>query len=100
MTTPTPENEEEVRRMVRGAGVFFLHIGDKVHGVYSAAGDLLGVPRGTTHWFDCGPAADFTALRFVHAPPGWVGVPTGSDISGRFPDFDDMRARAHAAGAA
>jgi 1,2-dihydroxy-3-keto-5-methylthiopentene dioxygenase len=96
----THGDDDEIRFMVRGAGVFFLHIGDKVHGVYSAAGDLLGVPRGTTHWFDCGPAPDFTAIRFFHDPQGWVGVPTGSDISGRFPDFDDMRARAHAAGAA
>jgi 1,2-dihydroxy-3-keto-5-methylthiopentene dioxygenase len=96
----THGDDDEVRFMVRGAGVFFLHIGDKVHGVYSAAGDLLGVPRHTTHWFDCGPAPDFTAIRFFHDPQGWVGISTGSDISRRFPDFDDMRARAQALGVA
>lgn len=92
----THGDDDEIRFMVRGSGVFFLHIGDLVHGVYSVAGDLLGVPRGTTHWFDCGPAPDFTAIRFFHDPQGWVGIPTGSDISGRFPDFDELRARAHA----
>jgi 1,2-dihydroxy-3-keto-5-methylthiopentene dioxygenase len=96
----THGDDDEVRFMVRGAGVFFLHIGDKVHGVYSVAGDLLGVPRGTTHWFDCGPAPDFTAIRFFHDSRGWVGIPTGSDISKRFPDFDDMRARARVLGVA
>jgi 1,2-dihydroxy-3-keto-5-methylthiopentene dioxygenase len=96
----THGDDDEIRFMVRGAGVFFLHIGDKVHGVYSTAGDLLGVPRGTTHWFDCGPAPDFTAIRFFHDPRGWVGIPTGSDISARFPDFDDVRARARDVGGA
>jgi 1,2-dihydroxy-3-keto-5-methylthiopentene dioxygenase len=94
----THGDDDEIRFMVRGAGVFFLHIGDKVHGVYSAVGDLLGVPRGTRHWFDCGSAPDFTAIRFFHDPQGWVGLPTGSDISGRFPDFDALRARAQAVG--
>jgi 1,2-dihydroxy-3-keto-5-methylthiopentene dioxygenase len=95
----THGDDDEIRFMVRGSGVFFLHIGDVVHGVYSSAGDLLGVPRGTTHWFDCGPEPDFTAIRFFHDPQGWVGVPTGSDIATRFPDFDAMRARADALGA-
>ncbi len=96
----THGDDDEIRFMVRGSGVFFLHIGDRVHGVYSTAGDLLGVPRGTTHWFDCGAAPDFTAIRFFHDPQGWVGIPTGSDISGRFPDFAAMRARAGALDAA
>jgi 1,2-dihydroxy-3-keto-5-methylthiopentene dioxygenase len=96
----THGEDDEVRFMVRGAGVFFLHIGDKVHAVYAAAGDLLGVPRGTTHWFDTGPVPDFTAIRFFHNPEGWVGIPTGSDISQRFPDFDAVRERARALGAA
>lgn len=96
----THGEDDEVRFMVRGAGVFFLHIGDKVHAVYAQAGDLLGVPRGTTHWFDTGPVPDFTAIRFFHNPEGWVGIPTGSDISQRFPDFDAVRERARALGAA
>jgi 1,2-dihydroxy-3-keto-5-methylthiopentene dioxygenase len=96
----THGEDDEVRFMVRGSGAFFLHIGGHVHAVYATAGDLLGVPRGTTHWFDTGPAPDFTAIRFFHNPEGWVGIPTGSDISGRFPDFDAVRARAATLGAA
>jgi 1,2-dihydroxy-3-keto-5-methylthiopentene dioxygenase len=96
----THGDDDEVRFMVRGAGVFYLHIADRVHGVYAAAGDLLGVPRGTTHWFDTGPVPDFTAIRFFHDPRGWIGIPTGSDISHRFPDFDGVRARAQALGGA
>jgi 1,2-dihydroxy-3-keto-5-methylthiopentene dioxygenase len=96
----THGEDDEIRFMVRGSGVFFLHIEDRVHGVYSSAGDLLGVPRRTTHWFDCGPAPDFTAIRFFHDPQGWVGIPTGSDISARFPDFVALRVRADALGAA
>lgn len=90
----THGEDDEIRFMVRGAGVFFLHIEDKVHAVYAAAGDLLGVPQGTYHWFDTGPKPDFTAIRFFHNPEGWIGIPTGNDISGRFPDFDAIRARA------
>jgi 1,2-dihydroxy-3-keto-5-methylthiopentene dioxygenase len=96
----THGDDDEIRFMVRGSGVFYLHIGDQVHGVYSTAGDLLGVPRGTTHWFDCGAAPDFTAIRFFHDPQGWVGIPTGNDISGRFPDFAQLRDRAQALDAA
>jgi 1,2-dihydroxy-3-keto-5-methylthiopentene dioxygenase len=96
----THGDDDEVRFMIRGAGVFFLHLGRQVHAVYSVAGDLLGVPKGTLHWFDCGPAPDFTAIRFFHDPRGWIGVPTGDDISRRFPDFDQVRARATALGAA
>ena len=90
----THGDDDEVRFMVRGSGVFYLHIGAWVHAIYSRAGDLLGVPQGTTHWFDTGPVPDFTAIRFFHDPNGWVSVLTGSDISGRFPDFEAVRARA------
>ena len=96
----THGDDDEVRFVIRGAGVFYLHIGDYVHAVYSAAGDLLGVPPGTTHWFDTGAVPDFTAIRFFHNQQGWVGIPTGSDISRRFPDGDSVGARARALGAA
>jgi 1,2-dihydroxy-3-keto-5-methylthiopentene dioxygenase len=96
----THGDDDEVRFMVRGAGVFYLHIGDRVHAIYSSAGDLLGVPQGTTHWFDTGVSPDFTAIRFFHDPGGWVGVPTGNDIATRFPDGDSIRDRASQLGGA
>lgn len=91
----THGEDDEVRFMIRGDGVFYLHIGDQVHALHAEAGDLLGVPKGTAHWFDTGSVPDFTAIRFFHAPQGWVAIPTGSDISQRFPDGDAIRARAH-----
>lgn len=94
----THGDDDEVRFMIRGGGVFFLHIGDRVHAIYAAAGDLLGVPQGTTHWFDTGIVPDFTAIRFFHAQQGWVAIPTGSDIALRFPDGDAIRAQAQALG--
>jgi 1,2-dihydroxy-3-keto-5-methylthiopentene dioxygenase len=90
----THGDDDEVRFIIRGAGVFYLHVGDRVHAIYCEAGDLTGVPRGTTHWFDTGAVPDFTAIRFFHDPRGWVGIPTGSDISTRFPDFEQLRSQA------
>jgi 1,2-dihydroxy-3-keto-5-methylthiopentene dioxygenase len=90
----THGDDDEVRFITRGSGVFYLHIGDRVHALLAEAGDLTGVPRGTTHWFDTGARPDFTAIRFFHDPRGWVGIPTGSSINTRFPDADVLRARA------
>jgi 1,2-dihydroxy-3-keto-5-methylthiopentene dioxygenase len=96
----THGDDDELRLMTRGAGVFYVHIGDRVHAVYCAAGDLFGLPRSTTHWFDMGTRPDFTAIRFFHLRQGWVGIPTGSDISRRFPEFDTVHTHALALGAA
>jgi 1,2-dihydroxy-3-keto-5-methylthiopentene dioxygenase len=90
----THGEDDEVRFITRGSGAFYLHIGGKVHAIVAEAGDLTGVPRGTAHWFDAGARPDFTAIRFFHNPEGWVGLPTGNAISGRFPDFDELRAQA------
>lgn len=83
-------DDDEVRFFAAGAGLFCLHIGARVYGLLCAAGDLLSVPRGTTHWFDMGTTPDFTAIRFFHDPDGWVGDFTGSDIAAAFPDFDAL----------
>jgi 1,2-dihydroxy-3-keto-5-methylthiopentene dioxygenase len=78
-------HEDEVRFFVAGAGTFTLHVGAEVFEIRCEAGDLIGVPDGTKHWFDMGPAPSFTAIRFFRRPDGWVGHFTGSDIAGRFP---------------
>jgi 1,2-dihydroxy-3-keto-5-methylthiopentene dioxygenase len=89
----TNGDDDEVRFITRGTGAFYMHIAGHVHAILAEAGDLTRVPQGTTHWFDTGPRPDFTAIRFFHDPQGWVGVPTGSDINERFPDYDWLRAR-------
>jgi 1,2-dihydroxy-3-keto-5-methylthiopentene dioxygenase len=81
-------SEDEVRFFVAGAGLFTLHIGDKVFELLCEAGDLVGVPHGTKHWFDMGPAPYFVAIRLFTNPAGWVAGFTGSDIAERFPRFD------------
>ena len=83
-------DEEEIRYFVAGSGVFYLHVDGKVHAMLCTAGDLLSVPALTTHWFDMGTAPDFTAIRFFHDDDGWIGTFTGSDISSRFPTFDEL----------
>jgi Uncharacterized conserved protein, contains double-stranded beta-helix domain len=86
-------DDDEVRFFVSGSGVFYLHVDGKVHAVLCEAGDLLSVPKGTTHWFDMGTDPEFTAIRFFHDDDGWVGNFTGDPISQRIPDFDSIVAR-------
>jgi 1,2-dihydroxy-3-keto-5-methylthiopentene dioxygenase len=78
----------EVRFFVDGRGLFYLHVGGRVYAVLCKRGDLIAVPAGTTHWFDMGESPTFKCIRFFTTPEGWVGQFTGSDIAGRFPDFD------------
>ncbi|MFH8802901.1 1,2-dihydroxy-3-keto-5-methylthiopentene dioxygenase [Streptomyces sp. NPDC017936] len=88
----THDDDDEVRFFVAGAGIFYLHLAGEVHAVYCEKGDLLGVPKGTPHWFDMGARPSFTAIRFFHEEDGWIGNFTDSGISRRFPDFDEFRA--------
>jgi len=78
-------SEDEVRFFVAGSGQFTLHIGDKVYEVLCEAGDLIGVPDGTRHWFDMSEAPYFVAIRLFTNPEGWVANFTGTDIAGKFP---------------
>ena len=82
--------DDEVRYFVGGRGAFYLRIDGQVHIVICEAGDLLGVPAGTRHWFDMGTDPSFTALRFFREPEGWVGAFTGDDIAQRFATFDQL----------
>ncbi|HLH25255.1 MAG TPA: cupin [Chloroflexota bacterium] len=82
--------DDEVRFFVDGRGAFYLRLAGRVHIVCCEAGDLLGVPAGTRHWFDMGTNPAFVAIRFFREPEGWVGRFTGDDIATRFPAFDDL----------
>jgi 1,2-dihydroxy-3-keto-5-methylthiopentene dioxygenase len=82
-------SEDEVRFFVDGQGLFYIHKAGKVYGVLCTKGDLIGVPDGTPHWFDMGPAPCFTCIRLFTNPEGWVANFTGSDIASRFPHFGD-----------
>jgi 1,2-dihydroxy-3-keto-5-methylthiopentene dioxygenase len=77
--------EPEIRFFVAGSGNFVLHAQGKVFDVHCTQGDLIFVPAGIPHWFDAGPAPDFTVLRVFTDTSGWVPHYTGDDISARFP---------------
>lgn len=83
-------SEDEVRFFVRGEGIFYLHLDDKVYVVGCAAGDLISVPAGTRHWFDMGPNPDFTAIRLFTDTQGWVAYFTGEPIASHFPRFEAL----------
>jgi 1,2-dihydroxy-3-keto-5-methylthiopentene dioxygenase len=80
--------EDEVRFFVAGSGLFSLHVNGKVYEIRCEQGDLIGVPDGTRHWFDMGPAPSFTAIRFFTEQDGWIGHFTGTDIARRFPRYE------------
>lgn len=77
--------EDEVRFFVEGAGLFCLHIGDKVYQVLCEKNDLISVPAGTPHWFDMGSQPCFTAIRIFDNPEGWIAQFTGNDIAAAYP---------------
>lgn len=81
-------DEDEVRFFVEGAGMFYLRAAGKVHMTLCERGDLIGVPAGTRHWFDMGPAPRFTAIRLFTTPEGWVARFTGEAIARQFPAFE------------
>ncbi|WP_061299227.1 1,2-dihydroxy-3-keto-5-methylthiopentene dioxygenase [Herbidospora cretacea] len=85
-------DDDEVRFFVAGSGIFYLHVDGRVNAVFCEPGDLLSVPKNTTHWFDMGTNPHFTAIRFFHDDDGWIGDFTGDQISSRIPDYDTIAA--------
>jgi len=85
-------SEDEVRFFVAGSGLFTLHIDDKIYEVKCEAGDLIGVPDSTRHWFDMGPEPNFIAIRLFTNVEGWVANFTGSDIAQKFPRYESGQA--------
>lgn len=83
-------SEDEVRFFVRGNGIFYLHLGEQVYAVLCEKNDLISVPDGTRHWFDMGPAPEFTAIRLFTNPEGWVAQFTGDDIASRIPRYEGL----------
>ncbi|PIE40722.1 MAG: acireductone dioxygenase [Gammaproteobacteria bacterium] len=82
--------EDEVRFFVRGDGLFYLHVDQKVFAVLCEKGDLISVPANVAHWFDMGDQPNFTAIRLFNNPEGWVANYTGNDIATRFPKYEDL----------
>lgn len=79
--------DDEVRFFVEGQGAFYLRKDGKVYRTVCAAGDLISVPKNTTHWFDAGDKPLFCAIRMFTTPDGWVAKFTGDTIATAFPEF-------------
>lgn len=86
-------DDDEDRYFAKGAGVFYLHVGGKVYALYCEAGDLVSVPKNTTHWFDMGTSPEFVSIRFFHDDDGWIGHFTGDPIAESYATFDQLAAR-------
>lgn len=65
--------EDEVRFIVKGAGIFHIHPdGGPVFAVTVEAGDLITVPAGTRHWFDLCADRTIRAIRLFQDITGWT----------------------------
>ena len=73
-------SEDEVRFMLAGRGIFFLHLAGKVVSVEVGPGDMLRVPRGTTHWFTLCEDRRIRAIRWFQDTTGWTPQYTGSGV--------------------
>jgi 1,2-dihydroxy-3-keto-5-methylthiopentene dioxygenase len=73
-------SEDEVRFILAGRGIFFLHIGGQVVSVEVGPGDMLRVPRGTTHWFTLCEDRRIRAIRWFQDTTGWTPEYTGSGV--------------------
>lgn len=66
-------DEDEVRFVVSGRGVFTIHgEDDKVFDVEVHPGDLLVVPEGTWHWFTLCEDRQIQCIRVFSSTEGWT----------------------------
>jgi 1,2-dihydroxy-3-keto-5-methylthiopentene dioxygenase len=77
-------SEDEVRFILAGRGIFFLNINNKVVSVEVGPGDLLRVPRGTTHWFTLCEDRRIRAVRWFQDTTGWTPYYTESGADSQY----------------
>jgi 1,2-dihydroxy-3-keto-5-methylthiopentene dioxygenase len=77
-------SEDEIRFILAGRGIFFLHLldhgKDKIVSVEVHPGDLLRVPCGTKHWFTLCEDRRIRAIRWFQDTAGWTPHYTGTGI--------------------
>jgi len=77
-------SEDEVRFILAGRGIFFLHLGEQVVSVEVGPGDLLRVPRGTTHWFTLCEDRRIRAIRWFQDTTGWTPQYTATGVDAEY----------------
>ena len=67
-------DEDEVRLIVKGSGIFHVRPkdGGPVVAIEVGAGDMLRVPAGTLHWFDLCATREIRAVRLFRDVSGWT----------------------------
>jgi 1,2-dihydroxy-3-keto-5-methylthiopentene dioxygenase len=77
-------SEDEVRFILAGRGIFFLRQGEKVVSAEVTPGDMLRVPRGTTHWFTLCEDRRIRAIRWFQETAGWTPHYTGTGVDASY----------------
>ena len=77
-------DEDEVRFIIEGRGLFHIHAEDGVFVLEVGSGDLIRVPRGTHHWFDLCAERRIRAIRLFQDPSGWTPHYTDSGVDRGF----------------
>ena len=78
-------DEDEVRFIVAGRGLFHIHPEDgPVFRLEVVEGDMISVPRGTHHWFDLCEDRRIRAVRLFEDSSGWTPHYTGSGQESRY----------------
>jgi 1,2-dihydroxy-3-keto-5-methylthiopentene dioxygenase len=74
--------EDEVRFVVKGSGIFFIHpASGPVFSIEVEEGDLINVPAGTKHWFDLCKERTIRAIRLFREKAGWTPTYTDDPIA-------------------
>ena len=77
-------DEDEVRFIVGGRGVFHIHPKDEpVFRLEVVKGDMINVPNGTWHWFDLCEEQAIRCIRLFQDPSGWTPQYTKSGEDAR-----------------
>jgi 1,2-dihydroxy-3-keto-5-methylthiopentene dioxygenase len=77
-------DEDEVRFIIEGRGLFHINAGGSVFVLEVGPGDLIRVPRGTHHWFDLCAERRIRAIRLFQDASGWTPHYTDSGIDRGF----------------
>jgi 1,2-dihydroxy-3-keto-5-methylthiopentene dioxygenase len=77
-------DEDEVRFILEGRGLFHIHAPDGVFVLEVGTGDLIRVPRGTHHWFDLCADKRIRAIRLFQDVSGWTPHYTDSGVDRGF----------------